>query len=202
VGAFAACGSCFRHDPSFIISFVSSLSPRWYSHFKQQLYAFSYDEIVDVLLEVTQGRRKARTPFEVQIEADLTVRVRASPRLQLAREADEETKSEVRTLELHLDDRDDTIRRIVRAIAREQRAFICEEAPAPRRLEIDALAKAVSLPSSIVEAAIKNKTVVHPRGICRLEELVRPDQSPPAIPAFASQPGPLAPQTTAARTHH
>src|SRR5688572_13214617 len=146
---FSARAPCVGGRARLKIIFVSSLSTRWYSRFKKDLYAFSYDEIVAVLLEVTQGRRKARTPFEVQIEADLSVRVRASPRLRMTAEADDETLLEVRLLERDLEDRDETIRRVVAAIAREQRAYFAGESPAPRRLELEQLAASSGLSRAI-----------------------------------------------------
>ena len=177
---------CVGGDDARKIIFVSSLSTRWYSRFKNDLYAFSYDEIVAVLLEVTQGRRKARTPFEVQIEADLSVRVRASPRLRIAAEADDETLVEVGLLERDLEDRDEAIRRVVAVVAREQRAFFAGDSPEPRKLDLDQLAASTGFPRWIVESCIRNKLVAHPRGVAKLEDLVDPGHG--SLPLFAPRP--------------
>lgn len=154
---------------------MPSLSARWYEAFQGSLLAYSYAELVNRLLEVTLGRVHSRAPFEVEIGFDLKVKVWASPRLQLQDDAAPETRDAIARLQRDLRHRDRAIGRLAGVIAREQAPYLSSRRGRPRTLDLDQLAAAAGLSRDDAEAALVNKRVLHPRGLCTLARLVDPD---------------------------
>ncbi len=175
---------------------TSTRFPGWYVRFKRDLFALSYDEVVATLLDITEGRLNPHPSIEVEIAPDLTVRVSASPRLRVAPDADVDTEQEVRLLEKHLEVRDLMIHRVAQVIAWEQQGYLRGVVPSPVRLDVDAIAVRAGASHETVLACIRNKLVIHPRGLAKLEALVTPPGDP-ALVVAARHGGPTDPSASA-----
>lgn len=177
---------------------MPSLSAPWYEAFQGSLLAYSYDELVSRLLEVTLGRICSRTPFEVEIGFDLKVNVSASPRLQLRGDADPDTRAAIAQLQRDLGRRDRAIERLAGVIAHEQAPYLAARRARPRSLDLDLLAAAAGLSRADAEAILVNKRVLHPRGMSTLARLVDPDGAAGLAAGHARAPRPRGPRDDAA----